>query len=122
MERVTSDNLRAVMREHIDPSTRVMTHESGLYHGTGSEYASHETVNHSRKEYSRGDVTTNTVEGFFGLLKRGINGTYHQVSKKHLHRYVAEFEFRYNARKVTDGQRTDAMIAGFEGKRLKYRD
>lgn len=119
MERVTSDNLRAVMRENIDPSTRVMTDESGVYHGTGNEFASHETVNHSRKEYVRGDVTTNTVEGFFGLLKRGINGVYHQVSKKHLHRYVSEFEFRYNARKVTDGERTEMAVAGFEGKRFK---
>jgi transposase-like protein len=122
MERVTSDNLRAVMREHIDPSTRVMTDDSNVYHGTSNEFASHETVNHTRKEYVRGDVTTNTVEGFFGLLKRGINGTYHQVSKKHLHRYVSEFEFRYNARKITDGERTEMAVAGFEGKRLKYRD
>ena len=122
MERVTSDNLRAVMRENIEPSSRVMTDESGLYIGTGNEYASHETVNHSRKEYVRGDVTTNTVEGFFGLLKRGINGVYHQVSKKHLHRDVQEFEFRYNARKMSDGERTVMAVAGFEGKRLKYRD
>ncbi len=68
------------------------------------------------------DVTTNTVEGFFGILKRGVNGVYHHVSKKHLHRYVGEFAFRYKARKVSDGDRTVAAIAGFEGKRLKYRD
>lgn len=122
MERVTSDNLRSAMREHIEPSSRIMTDDSNLYNGTGNDFASHESVNHSRREYARGDVTTNTVEGFFGLLKRGINGVYHQVSKKHLHRYVQEFEFRYNARKMSDGERTVLAVAGFEGKRLKYRD
>jgi hypothetical protein len=70
----------------------------------------------------RGDVTTNTVEGFFATLKRGINGSFHHVSKEHLHRYLAEFDFRYNNRKIDDHQRTVAAIAGFEGKRLRYKD
>ena len=80
-----------------------------------------ETVNHSRKEYVRGDVTTNTVEGWFSLLKRGVYGTFHNVSRKQLHRYVAEFEFRYNNRKVDDGERTLRATRGAEGKRLLYR-
>ena len=122
IERVTSENLRAALRDNADKSSRIMTDESNLYTLVRDEFASHETVNHSQREYKRGDVSTNQVEGFFGLLKRGVNGIYHHVSKKHLHRYVSEFEFRYNARKVNDGDRTIAAIAGFEGKRLKYRD
>ncbi|MEX2207726.1 MAG: transposase [Myxococcota bacterium] len=77
-------------------------------------------MKHSIYEYARGDVTTNTLEGFFSLLKRGIYGTFHHVSAKHLHRYVAEFEFRYNARKIDDGNRTALAIRGSEGKRLAY--
>ena len=73
------------------------------------------------REYVRGDVTTNTVEGFFSLLKRGVYGTFHSVSKKHLHRYVAEFEFRYNGRYLDDGARTVLAIKKAEGKRLMYR-
>ena len=73
------------------------------------------------REYVRGDVTTNTVEGFFSLLKRGVYGTFHSVSKKHLHRYVAEFEFRYNGRYLDDGARTVLAIKNAEGKRLMYR-
>jgi hypothetical protein len=78
-------------------------------------------VQHECEEYSRGDVTTNTVEGFFSILKRGLYGTYHAVSKEHLHRYLAEFEFRYNGRKLNDGQRTVLAIQSAEGKRLLYR-
>jgi transposase-like protein len=122
MERVTAENLHAVLKENVDPSARIMTDESKVYTGVDKHFTSHETVNHTAHEYVRGDVTTNTVEGFFGIFKRGINGVYHHVSKKHLHRYTTEFEFRYNARKVSDGNRTNAAILGFEGKRLKYRD
>jgi transposase-like protein len=122
VERVTAENLHAILKENAEKSSRIMTDELNVYKGLDQHFASHETVNHTKKEYARGDVTTNTVEGFFGLLKRGVNGIYHHVSKKHLHRYVSEFEFRYNARKVNDGERTMAAIAGFEGKRLKYRD
>lgn len=122
VERVTSENLHAILKENVHKSARVMTDDLSAYDGIGDHFASHETVNHTRKEYVRGDVTTNTVEGFFGIMKRGINGVYHHVGKKHLHRYVAEYEFRYNARKINDGDRTELAIAGFEGKRLKYRD
>jgi transposase-like protein len=122
MERVTAENLHAALKENVAPSARIMTDEHPSYLGLDKHFASHETVNHSKKEYVRGDVSTNTIEGFFGLLKRGVNGIYHHVSKKHLHRYVGEFEFRYNGRKMNDGDRTMLAIAGFEGKRLKYRD
>ena len=120
---VTGLNLKAVIRENVDRSARIMTDERGGYKGIGSEFeGGHETVNHSQKEYARGDVTTNTVESFFALLQRGIYGTFHSVSRKHLHRYVAEFEFRWNTRKMDDGARLQAAIRGSEGKRLMYRN
>jgi hypothetical protein len=81
----------------------------------------HQTVNHGKDEYVRGDVYTNTVEGFFSLLKRGVNGTFHHVSKEHLHRYCDEFAFRYENRKVSDGKRAQMLVAKAEGKRLTYK-
>lgn len=78
-------------------------------------------MTHSEREYARGDVSTNTVEAFFAVLKRGVYGTFHNVSRKHLHRYVSEFEFRWNNRGVDDGERTRRAILGAEGKRLMYR-
>ena len=123
---VTGLNLKAVIRENVDPSATIHTDQLSGYRGIGSEFdGGHHTVNHSIKEYSRHEgervVTTNTVEAFFALLKRGIVGTFHNVSKKHLHRYVAEFEFRWNTRKMDDGARIKALVAGAEGKRLVYR-
>ena len=79
-------------------------------------------MNHGRFEYARGNVTINTIEGFFSLLKRGIYGTFHSVSKKHLHRYCEEFAFRYNTRAPDDGERALRAIRSAEGKRLRYRD
>lgn len=90
------------------------------------DFAGHEVVNHSKKEYARRKggklITTNTVEGFHGLLKRGVYGVYHHVGRQHLHRYLAEFDFRYNARKVSDGIRSLLAVKGTSGKRLMYRD
>lgn len=84
----------------------------------------HSLVNHTADEYVRYEegvcVTTNSVEGYFSLLKRGIMGTYHQVGRKHLHRYLAEFDFRYNNRETTDGERALEALKGFDGKRLTY--
>lgn len=99
------------------------------YHGLGDEYeGGHETIRHppgrswhDDAEWVRGDVHTNTVEGFFAILKRGVCGIWHSVSPQHLHRYVASAEFRYNTRDMTDGARTAAAIFGAEGKRLSYR-
>jgi len=83
-------------------------------------------VNHSAKEYVRREngvcITTNSVEGYFSILKRGVNGVYHHWSKKHLHRYLSEFDFRYNARDVSDGERTLLAVNGSAGKRLMLRD
>jgi hypothetical protein len=87
-------------------------------------YEKHETVNHGIGEYVRGPVHTNTIEGYFSIMKRGINGTYHHVSQQHLKRYLAEFDYRYNERSalgVNDAQRMEKSIAGIVGKRLTYR-
>ena len=119
--RVTAATLKSAIRKHVHPSARIITDEHPGYRGIGREFeGGHETVNHSRREYARGDVTTNTVEGFFALLKRGMYGTFHHVSRKHLHRYVSEFEFRYNTRKTDDGGRLQAAIKASEGKRLRF--
>jgi transposase-like protein len=122
MRRVTENNLREVLTDNIEAEARLMTDELHAYKRIGKYFKYHGTVNHTRREYARGEVSTNTIEGFFGLLKRGIFGTFHHVGPHHLHRYLAEFDFRYNARKISDGERTHMALAGFEGKRLKYRD
>src|SRR5581483_7669135 len=119
---VTGNNLKAAIREHVDPTSQLFTDELQAYKGLSREFASHEFVTHSEREYVRGDVHVNTAEGFFSILKRGINGVYHHVSPKHLERYLAEFDFRYNERFVSDGERTARAIRGAEGKRLMYRE
>lgn len=118
---VSAKTLRNVLTENVSKDAHLMTDEGRGYIRLGREFASHGVVNHTLDEYVRGNITTNTVEGFFGILKRGINGIYHHVSKEHLHRYLAEFDFRYNHRKIDDNDRTIKAIAGFEGKRLTYK-
>jgi len=123
IEKVTADNLRTVLDDVAEKDAHLMTDTGVLWaKKTGRK---HSLVNHSADEYVRYDegvmVTTNTVEGYFSLLKRGINGVYHHVGRKHLHRYLAEFDFRYNERKVTDGERSLEALKGFEGKRLTYK-
>jgi transposase-like protein len=117
----TAPMLTPTIVRHVKPSARIMTDEWIGYHNLKTIYASHEKVSHSAKEYARGDVTTNTVEGFFAIVKRGLYGTFHSVSKKHLDRYMSEFEFRYNHRKLDDGARTVAAIQAGEGKRMTYK-
>lgn len=102
-----------------------MTDEFSSYQGLDKDFAGHESVNHSKKEYVRktkkGLAHVNSCESFFALLKRGHYGTYHKMSKKHLHRYCAEFGFRWNHRKVDDGTRAEAAVKGAPGKRLLYK-
>jgi transposase-like protein len=122
---VTAKNLKEVIRENVEPTAHVMTDESGVYRFVGKEYAKHSTVNHAAKEYARTEAdgtvsSTNTVEGFFSLLKRGVYGSFHHISKQHLHRYLSEFDFRYNARDVDDGERRQLAIKAVIGKRLTY--
>ena len=113
-----------IVRENVSRESRLHTDESGLYKAVGKEFAAHEKVNHAKKEYARGDVTTNTVESYFSVFKRGMRGTYQHCSEKHLHRYLAEFDFRYNNRAslgVSDEERAIAAVKSGEGKRLTYR-
>jgi transposase-like protein len=120
---VTAATLQGEILKRVHSSARIMTDEHTSYTGIGKHFdGGHDSVKHSAYEYARGDVTTNTVEGFFSILKRGLNGIYHSVSKEHLHRYLAEFEFRYNRRELQDGQRIVAAIRGSEGKRLMYKE
>jgi len=117
---VTGDTLKAVIAENVNKSAKIMTDEWSGYRGLRNAGWSHEAVCHSMYEFVRGDVTTNGIEGFFGMLKRGLNGIYHSVSRKHLHRYLSEFQFRHNNNELTDGQRTVAAIKAAQGKRLTY--
>lgn len=120
MDHVTGKNLKTVIREQVHEQSKIMTDQHAGYQGIGKHFESHDTVDHSRKEWKRGEAHTNTVEGYFSLLKRGINGTFHHVSAHHLHRYLSEFDFRYNARKIDDNSRTVLAVRGIEGKRLQY--
>ena len=121
---VSPNTLRPILNAQITAKARLMTDEHGTYTKLGRDFASHEVVNHSAKEYARGDVTTNTVESSFALLKRGLVGTFHSVSEQHLQRYVTEFDFRWNNRiklGVDDVQRTAVALKNIGGKRLTYR-
>jgi transposase-like protein len=122
---VTGATLHDAMVTQIDKASYLMTDEAPVYGKIGEEFAGHGTVNHSAEEYVRAYFWhTNTVEGYFSILKRGIIGTYHHVSATHLHRYLAEFDFRYNQRialGVDDVTRTDKIVQGVVGKRLTYR-
>jgi len=121
---VNAETLKPIMKAHIDAESRLMTDEAKVYDKIGVEFGQHQTVNHSAKEYARGDVTTNTVESSFAILKRGLYGTFHSVSEKHLQRYANEFDFRWNNRAklgVSDLQRTNNVLSGIGGKRLMYR-
>lgn len=116
--------VQKIVLENVHPDSRLHTDESRLYKGADALFASHETVNHSRREYARGDVTTNSAEGFFGVFKKGMKGVYQHCAEKHLHRYVTEFGFRHNTREklgINDAMRTDLAVIGTIGKRLTYR-
>jgi transposase-like protein len=120
---VSANTLGKVLHEQLDAATTLYSDDGGAR--VGAIYEKHASVNHSIGEYVRGDVHTNTIEGYFSILKRGITGVYHHVSPQHLKRYLAEFDFRYNERAalgVNDEARGDKLIRGIVGKRLMYRD
>ncbi|MCH7547226.1 MAG: IS1595 family transposase [Planctomycetes bacterium] len=120
---VTGKTLKDAVQQHVRKASRIITDEWPAYRKAVAGFdGGHSVVNHSMNEYVRGDVTTNTIESFFAILKRGLIGVYHNVSRKYLQRYLDEFEFRYNTRKVDDGERTVAAIQGAIGKRLMYRE
>lgn len=117
-------SVASIVNENILRETRLHTDESRLYTKIGASFATHETVNHSAKEYARGDVTTNSVEGYFSIFKRGMKGVYQHCAEKHLHRYLSEYDFRYNHRTALgfdDGERTTLAVRNAAGKRLTYR-
>jgi transposase-like protein len=113
-----------IVGENVARESRLHTDESNLYKHASAMFAAHETVKHSRRQYARGDVHTNSAEGYFSIFKRGMRGIYQHCKEKHLHRYLAEFDFRYNNRVAlgfNDGERAALAIKGVEGKRLTYR-
>ena len=123
MEHVTSANIKQMLRECVSQDNAfLMTDEANPYNRAKHMFLGHETVNHGNKEYVRGVAHVNTAESVHALLKRGVYGTYHHWSKKHLHHYLAEFDFRWNTRKISDGERTVEAIAMVGGKRLRYKD
>jgi transposase-like protein len=122
--KVTAKNLAPILEAQLDGASVVYTDEGATSKSLGRLYEKHDSVNHSIGEYVRGEVHTNTIEGYFSILKRGIIGTFHHVSQQHLKRYLAEFDFRYNERMalgVNDADRMSKSIAGIVGKRLTYR-
>ena len=113
-----------IIKANVAKETAMMTDEGGHYFTLGDHFASHESVSHKADEYVRGDVYTNTIEGYFSIFNRGMKGVYQHCGEKHLHRYLAEFDFRYNNRTalgVNDKERVTKIAAGITGKRLTYR-
>ena len=122
IERVDGDTLKSAIREVVSPQSTIMTDDCKGYRGIGKEFAGgHQFVNHSAGEYVRGNVTTNTAESYFALMKRGVHGVFHHISKQHISKYCDEFAFRWNHRTVSDGERAEAAIMGADGKRLTYK-
>ncbi|MFZ1701892.1 MAG: IS1595 family transposase [Pyrinomonadaceae bacterium] len=122
VEHVSGGNLRRILTEGVLPTAHLMTDEHRGYREIGPRFAGHDAVNHSRDEYVRGECHVNTSESVHALLKRGVFGTHHHWSKKHLHRYLSEFDFRWNTRKISDDERTAEAITMVGGKRLRYKD
>ncbi|MGO8840178.1 MAG: IS1595 family transposase, partial [Methyloceanibacter sp.] len=118
---VSAKTLRPILLAQVSRKSILVTDDAGQYRHMGQEFAGHEVVNHGGNEYVRGDAHTNTIEGYFSILKRGIVGTCHHVSQQHLKRYLAEFDFRYNERSalgINDAVRADKLLKGIVGKRL----
>ena len=123
VETLKASEIAPILQENIAREARLMTDEAWVYRGIGKGFSSHGVVNHGRSEYGRGDIYTNTIEGYFSIFKRGMKGIYQHCQKKHLHRYLAEFDFRYTNRVAVgcnDSDRADALLKGIVGKRLTY--
>jgi transposase-like protein len=127
VERVDRNTLHAEIRERVIDTATIVTDELPVCRGIGKHFdGGHEAINHGRKQYARVNrktglsINTNSAESFFCLIKRGHYGVYHQMSKKHLHRYCAEYDFRWNHRKISDSARTEAALQQIGGKRLMY--
>ena len=124
IDMVSIDKIKPIVDANLSKESRLMTDQAAYYKKIGQEFAGHEAVDHSKEEWKRGDCHTNTLEGYFSVFRRGMKGVYQHCDEKHLHRYLAEFDFRYNnrvARGVNDEQRASKMVEGVVGKRLTYR-
>jgi transposase-like protein len=126
---VTAKTVRTIITTNVSRKSTLMSDEANFYSRVGEEFAAHHAVDHTRKEYAYADlpsghtVSINVSENFYSILKRGITGTYHSISEAHLHRYLKEFDFRYNNRSklgVEDAERAAKAVLGAEGKRLTY--
>jgi transposase-like protein len=123
VERVNAATLKGAILENVERKARIVTDQWVSYQGIGAHFeGGHQFVNHAKKEYVRGDVYTNTAESYFSLMKRGVYGTFHHLSKGHLDRYCNEFSFRWNTMKVTDSERRESMIKMVKGKTLPYQE
>jgi transposase-like protein len=123
-DKLDGATITQILADNVSRKSRLHTDESHLYKKPGASFSAHESVNHSAKEYAREDVTTNTVEGFFSIFKRGMTGVYQHCGEQHLQRYLDEFDFRYSNRAalgIDDSERTRRAIKGGDGKRLTYR-
>lgn len=120
VEHADGKTLKPIIRENVDPNAVISSDEFGAYHGLDKEFKDHQIVNHGQKEYVNGIAHTNTIEGFWSMLKRGVYGIYHHVSKQHIDKYVDEFEYRYNTRKTKDSQRFNTVLTHLDG-RLTYK-
>jgi transposase-like protein len=119
---VTAKTLRPLVVTHVTRDTHLMTDKASHYRRFGKEFAAHGSTDHGEGQYVVGQINhTNTVENFFSIFKRGVIGTYHHMSEAHLHRYCAEFDFRYNTKDISDRERADIALKGIVGKRLTYR-
>ncbi|MGO9547710.1 MAG: IS1595 family transposase [Rhodomicrobium sp.] len=123
IDKASIANIKPIIDANLSKESILMTDEAGYYTGIGREFGLHLSVDHSKDQYVVGDTHTNTVEGYFSIFKRGMKGVYQHCDEKHLHRYLAEFDFRYNnriAKGVDDKARTARALEGVSGKRLKY--
>lgn len=124
VDSVNKKTVSKILFTNADRKSTLMTDEAAFYKAPGAHYADHQSVNHGEYEYDRGNATTNTVEGFFSIFKRGMKGVYQHCSEAHLHRYLAEFDFRYSNRaalEIDDHDRAKTALKGIQGKRLTYR-
>ena len=123
VDRANTENIMPIIRASLATEAKVVTDDAGHYRNLDKEYL-HAYVNHSAGQYGRGEIHTNTIEGYYSIFKRGMKGTYQHCSEKHLHRYLAEFDFRYSNRVrlgINDEQRAERALKGFVGKRLTYK-
>lgn len=118
---IHSNTIRSALVMNVHRASTLMTDEASVYRLVGKEFARHGHVLHAGRTYAKGDIHSNSAENFFSILKRGVIGTYHHWSEAHMHRYLAEFDFRYSTRDLTDAERTTEALKGARGKRLMYR-